>query len=348
MLVSLAGIESPDQHAFALCFAGRLSNALSQSRATVDFLPPARIRSPVSVFRARRALRGFLQPRVFDAVICHGIWSHCMFAPAVARSGYAPVLYLHDVPEPRNLYYRWGWRTPPRVCIANSAYTGQLVGAMRPVVPVEVVHPLVNPPRAIAAADVSGLRARLGVTGNDSVILQASRFDPWKGHRNLIHALRDLRHRRGWTCWIAGAPQRPKEEAYKRELHAMVDQCGLSERVNFIGHRDDMEAVLAACDIYCQPNETPEPFGMVFVEALYAGKPIVGTALGGAVEIVSPECGTLCAPAPVPVANALARILDSAELRSQMSKAGPARAAELCSAARFAPRLRHALQVARR
>ena len=48
-----------------------------------------------------------------------------------------------------------------------------------------------------------------------------------------------------------------------------------------------------AADIHCQPNTAPEPFGLVFVEALYAGLPVVTTALGGALEILTDACGVL-------------------------------------------------------
>ena len=44
--------------------------------------------------------------------------------------------------------------------------------------------------------------------------------------------------------------------------------------------------LMAAADIYCQPNTTPEPFGIAFVEALAAGVPVVTTAMGGPLEIV--------------------------------------------------------------
>ncbi len=150
---------------------------------------------------------------------------------------------------------------------------------MRPVVRHRIVHPLVGPPPAAQPEAVAKLRAQWHARPEDVVILQASRFDSWKGHRNLLRALGAMRELSGWRCWIAGAPQRPEEELYRQELLGLVNSLRIEQRVSFIGHRDDMETTLAACDVYCQPNETPEPFGMVFVEAMYAGKPVVGRAL---------------------------------------------------------------------
>jgi glycosyltransferase involved in cell wall biosynthesis len=49
--------------------------------------------------------------------------------------------------------------------------------------------------------------------------------------------------------------------------------------------RSDVARLLAAADIHCQPNIGPEPFGITFIEALYAGLPLVTTSIGGAIEM---------------------------------------------------------------
>ncbi|MEI9939922.1 MAG: glycosyltransferase [Pseudomonadota bacterium] len=344
MLISLATLDAAqDRPHFALCFEGRLSHALQAEGATVAFLGPVRLRNPFSAMRARRALAHVLSAGNLDAVVCHSVWTYCIFASVVARAGRAPILYLHDIPDPKNPFYRWAWRRPPALCIVNSRTTAEPLRRMRPLVPVQIVHPLVNPPRPPDIAAVHRLRARWAAAPEDLVILQASRFDSWKGHRNLLRALGEMSDVPGWRCWIAGAPQRPEEERYKRELVHLTDTLGIADRVSFIGHRDDMDTTLAACDVYCQPNETPEPFGMVFVEALYAGKPVVGRALGGALEIVTPECGILCPPGAEALAAALRRLLENESLRKEMSEVGPARAAALSGPGPFSAQFRAAL-----
>lgn len=345
MLISIATLPaSPDESHFALCFDGRLSRALETARAPLTRLGPVRVRNPLSAFRARRALARLLRSHRFDAVICHSIWVYCIFAAVVARAGHAPILYLHDIPDPKSAYYRWAWHRPPRLCIVNSRATAEPLSLMPSQVPTRIVHPLVKSPPVADAIAVHRLREQLGAARADLVILQASRFDSWKGHRNLLQALSTMRDVPNWRCWIAGAPQRPQEESYGRGLANLVDALGLGAQVTFIGHRDDMEGTLAACDIYCQPNETPEPYGMVFVEALYAGKPVVGRALGGALEIVTPECGALCPPGPEALAAALRRFLSDPKLRAQAAELGPSRAAALSGPLAFVAQLRSALE----
>src|SRR4051812_28716192 len=87
MLISLARLDTPDRQHFALCFEGKLSRALQTEGAPVEFLGPVRLRKPIGVLRARRALERLLSAREFDAVICHGIWSYCVFGSTVARAG---------------------------------------------------------------------------------------------------------------------------------------------------------------------------------------------------------------------------------------------------------------------
>jgi glycosyltransferase involved in cell wall biosynthesis len=121
---------------------------------------------------------------------------------------------------------------------------------------------------------------------------------------------------------------------------------GSGERVNFLGQRGDVARLLAA-DIHCQPNTGPKPFGITFIEALYAGLPVVTTSIGGAMEIVDGSCGMLVAPHdPAALAGALRALIEDGELRARLGEAGPARAATLCDPARQMARLAEILNQA--
>jgi glycosyltransferase involved in cell wall biosynthesis len=130
---------------------------------------------------------------------------------------------------------------------------------------------------------------------------------------------------------MVGGAQRPHEKRYLKGLRAEAAALGIGSRVNFLGQRSDVARLLAAADIHCQPNTGPEPFGITFVEALYAGLPVVTTAIGGALEIVDGSCGMLVAPNdPAALAGALRRLIEDRELRARLGAAGPARAKALC------------------
>jgi glycosyltransferase involved in cell wall biosynthesis len=177
------------------------------------------------------------------------------------------------------------------------------------------------------------------------VILTVGRFEPLKGHAVLLGALGLLREVPAWTCWVVGGPQRPHEHRYRDELVAAAAALGIADRVRFVGPRSDVPAVMAAADVYCQPNTGPEGFGLTFVEALGAGLPVVTTAIGGGAEIVTRESGVLLEPgAAQPVAEALGELIADAPRRRALGAAGPARAAELCDPARQLPALAAAVE----
>jgi glycosyltransferase involved in cell wall biosynthesis len=97
-----------------------------------------------------------------------------------------------------------------------------------------------------------------------------------------------------------------------------------------LGQRSDVPDLLQAADLFCQPNTGPEPFGIVFIEALYAGLPVVSTNMGGAAEIIDESCGLLTDPEPDAVADALYRLVTDSELRLRLASKAAKRARALC------------------
>lgn len=75
--------------------------------------------------------------------------------------------------------------------------------------------------------------------------------------------------------------------ALRPELEGLAMSLGVADRVRFLGMRQDVPAVLAACDVFVHGAEF-EPFGIVAVEALAMGLPIVVPDAGGMVEAVEP------------------------------------------------------------
>jgi glycosyltransferase involved in cell wall biosynthesis len=150
----------------------------------------------------------------------------------------------------------------------------------------------------------------------------------------LLAALARLPRELPWTAWILGGPQRPVEARFRDELEASAARAGILERVRFAGERSDVRALLAGADLLCQPNRTPEAFGMTFVEALAAGLPVVTTPLGGAREVLDENTGVLVDADPEKLARALEPLVASREARASLGAAGPARARALCDPAR--------------
>ena len=327
---------------FAVAAPGRLQETLAASAADVRPLGDVRLSRPASIVRARRLFRDVLRSSSADAAICHAPWSYAIFAPVARRAGVKTVWWQHDRADGRSLVERWAARTPADLVIANSVWTSGTAAAIQPVAPIAVIHP----PVTVPAPDGSRVthRRALRAGEDDVVILSASRLEPWKGHRNLIRALAQIRSSRQWRVWIAGAAQRPHEHDYLAELRTMVASLGVDARVQFLGERRDVPALMQAADVYCQPNDGPEPFGVVFAEALLSGLPVVTADMGGAPEIVSAECGTLVPAGDAQALTAaLEALIDDAALRARLGAAGPRHAAARCAPAAVLPKLEKAL-----
>lgn len=218
--------------------------------------------------------------------------------------------------------------------MANSRFTAGSVPNIFPGARVESWYLPVFRVGADASARDS-MRSELGTSDETVVILQASRLERWKGQAVHLAALGLLRDVPGWECWLAGGVQKAGDPEFLAELRAGVERAGVADRVRFLGQRADVPRLMAAADVFCQPNTGPEPFGIVFVEALYAGLPVITSDFGGATEIVDRSCGVLTSPGDhEAVAVALRGLIEDPSRRLAMGAAGPGRAESLCDPAR--------------
>lgn len=344
MLATLAGTRVDGlEQAFALAFDGRLAGEIRRAGAPLDVVGPVRASRPWTAIGARRKLAGAIRAHRPDVVVCHSSWAHGIFGPVARKQRTPLVFWLHDAVAGTTWADRLARRTRPELAICTSRFAATTLDRLWPHLPAEVVYPPVPAPSA-ADADRERARAEFGVSADDVVILMASRMEPWKGHRVLLEALSALRDESGWTCWIAGGASRPHEQAHLAEMRAVADRGGIAPRVRFLGERADVPRLMAAADLLCQPNTGPEPFGIAFVEAMYAGLPVVATALGGAREVIDRATGTLVRAGDVAgVAEALRALIADTGLRERLGAAGPIRARALCCPHQQAERMRQVL-----
>ena len=325
---------------FGLCFDGRLSTALEHAGGTVHRLGHVRLSRPLSVWRARRALRRLVDAEHFDVVVSHSPWVNAVFGP-VLRSGELPLVqWLHN-PLNDGWIDWWARRTSPRLVVCNSQYTASTAETRFSRSEVDWMYYPVRLATTESTPETrAAVRAEFKTSEEAVVIVQASRLEAWKGHRLHLAALERLRHVPGWVAWVLGGAQRPFESRYLAELEAKAAAWDIADRVRFVGERRDVGQVLAAADIYCQPNVEAEPFGIVFVEALAAGLPVVSTNVGGPSEVVDPSCGILVPGGDVPaIAASLEHLVRDGDARRALGRGGPVRARQVCDPATQLTRL---------
>ncbi|MFQ5745405.1 MAG: glycosyltransferase, partial [Acidobacteriota bacterium] len=278
---------------FALCFEGRLSAELKAASVPLHMLGRVRTSRLYTVLRARHRLAGLLRRSSFDVVLCHMAWPQAIFGPTVRRAGLPLVVWRHDAGDGRHWLERWARRTEPDLTICNSRFAETALASFCPGIWTEVIYCPVALPEPVSQREAMKTRSELGVSAKTTVIIQVSRLETWKGHQLHLEALGKLRKLPGWVCWMVGGAQRPHEVRYLDNLKQKAARLDIADRVLFLGQRSDVPQLLAAADVHCQPNTGPEPFGITFIEAMYAHLPIVTTALGGAQEIIDGSCGML-------------------------------------------------------
>lgn len=326
---------------FALCFESRLSRELVSTGTPVHQLGHVRLSRPASVWRVRRAMRDLLRTGGFDVVICHSVWPQVIFGPVVRSAGLPLLFWLHDAANGTHWLERWARLTRPDLSIYCSRFTGSTLPKLYPKGSAELLACPVTPlSSGFSPAERHTVRSALDTSDSATVIVQVSRMEPYKGHRLHLEALALLRDVPGWVCWQIGGAQRPHELRYLEELKQTAERLGITERVRFLGQRTDVQWLLPAADIHCQPNIGAEPFGITFIEALYAGLPVVTAAIGGGKEIVDDTCGILVSPNDKnALAAALRGLIEDEALRRRLSATSPARARALCDPATQLTRL---------
>ena len=317
---------------FALCFEGQLAKALKAVDAPLYHLGNVRTRNPLSVLRARRRLSNLLTTRSYDAVICHMPWAQAIFGPVVRRYKIGLVFWMHGTASGDHWVERWAAMTQPDLAICNSKFTRSTLRYLYPKVSSEVVHcPVDVGVSHRSISERTSVREELGTNQEAIVIVQASRMEPWKGQMLHLEALGRLRDMHDWVCWQVGGPQLSDEKIYFEKLKQKSYELGIADRVKFLGQQSDVMRIFRAADVYCQPNASPEPFGIVFIEALSAGLTVVSAAIGGPLEIIDESCGILVPPGNTEaLANALGYLIRNPVERYKLAGAGPPRAAHLC------------------
>jgi glycosyltransferase involved in cell wall biosynthesis len=329
------------QPEFALSFEGRLSRELTETGVVVHQLGEVRARKPWTVWAARRQLRQLLSSEPFDAVVCHMSWPMAVFGRAVKDSNTRLAFWAHDAIHGRTWLERWAAGVVPDLIIGNSLFTQGTIVQLFPDTPCSVIYyPVLLRQQEAACKIREEVRKELGALNDTVAIIQVSRMEAWKGHLLHLEALSRLKHDKRWVCWMVGGAQRPVEQEYMRSIEQRAIDLGIGDRVLFLGQRSDVPRLLAAADIFSQPNMGPEPFGIVFIEALSAGLPVVTTSMGGPKEIINASCGMVVPPEhPEFLAASLQQLIDSPALRSKLGQNGPERARELCDPAKRIPDL---------
>lgn len=196
-------------------------------------------------------------------------------------------------------------------------------------VPCERVEVILNGVEAqrFAGGERAAARARFELPADRPVVALVGRISEQKGQAEFIRAAGLVRRELPQALFlIVGSAD---DAGLLDHAQGLVQELGLAESVRFTGHLTDMPALYAAIDILAAPSRW-EGFGLMLVEAMAAGKPIVATAVGAIPEVVVADRTALLVPPqdPAALAAALLRLLRDPAGARRMGACGVERARE--------------------
>jgi glycosyltransferase involved in cell wall biosynthesis len=266
-------------------------------------------------------LRRIFKARRPDLILNWSAKTHLYAAPAAMLCGMAGRLlwWQQAIPEPLGWLDRCATLLPAR---AVGCYSGPAARAQERVFPkrrtfvVNAGSPL--PVKSDAPPPDVELPADVPIVG------LVGRLQPWKGQDRLLKAQALLRERGDrFHMLIVGGDSWGLSPEYAQSLPQLVESLGLTGEVTMTGEVPDAGPYVERMDVLVNASD-PEPFGIVLLEAMARGVAVLAVNSGGPSEFLSDgETGVLArSGAPGDLADGLARILESAELRARLAAAG--------------------------
>ena len=305
-------------------------------------VPAGRLRNPLGVARTVGRLARTLRRHDPDVILNWSPKMQLYGGAAALAAGLGPrvVWWQHGVPN-GHWMDRLATVLPAAAVGCSSEASLEAQRRLTPRREGFVVHPGVEPGKRMEPAPAARLRAELGIPAERAVVGILGRLQPWKGQHRLIQALAELRDRgHDVHGLVVGGDAYGLSPEYERALHQLVDDLGLRERVTMTGQVADPDRYVSLMDVLVNASDD-EPFGIVLLEAMALGVPVVAAASAGPLEIVEPDrSGVLTDSAePSALATAVERLLADPAWRASVAARGQERCLERFGATGTADRL---------
>lgn len=347
LLDLLRGLPDRVQARVACPATGPLAGAARDAGVPVDHIPGTDgslklhpRETPLAIGRlCVAAVRTAMHARRMAADVVHAnsIRAGLLAVPAARLIGVPLVVHLRDrlprsrVADASLQFIAMG----AQVVVANSRYTAEGLRAVTGHGRLAVVYNPVDCARFDRSQlDRDGIRTQLGLSPDALVLAVIGQITPWKGQHEAVRALGRLRQGGSEAhLLIVGEPKfvssatRHDNVRYYSELRGLIAAEGVADRVQLLGERSDIPAIMGALDGLLVPS-WEEPFGRVVIEAMALGVPVLATSHGGPAEIIRDGIdGVLLEPRdPGRWADAIARLEGSRKLRARLGAAAHERA----------------------
>ena len=263
--------------------------------------------NPIMDLLALVWIKRFLRTNRFDLVHTHETKSSFLTRLAFSKKMLTPLIYgIHGVVfnDPRsnlgNKIYEFLERSTigkadQLIAVSQDVKSEYLVRNIGTDMPWEIIYSGVDVAKFVSSQPATNsaiLRSTLGISDKDLVLINIGRFSSSKNQKdtiNAFHKLCDLNPQISlWLILVGEGPE-------KSNCESLVENLGLSEKVNFVGFQKNIEEYLAISDMNVITS-LREGLPRVVVEASLVGIPTVGYQVEGISEIVSDQKSGLVVP----------------------------------------------------
>jgi glycosyltransferase involved in cell wall biosynthesis len=313
--------------------------------ATVHIIPAGRLRQPASMLRCVKRIAAIVRQEHADLIFSWMPKAHFYAGLVSMMTGVPTGWYQLGMPSKTQWMDCFTTLIPTRGILACSRAGAEAQGRMWSSRLPRVVHPGAELDRFDAAKlpSPAQLRQKLGLPLTGPLIGIVGRLQRWKGIHVLIEAMpRILQHHPDAHCVIVGGTHDP-EPAYPAYLNSRIADLRLTRQITMAGLQKNVPEWMQAMDVFVHASDR-EPFGIVIIEAMALGKPVVANNTAGPTEIITDGVDGLLTPFENAdaLADAVVRYLDHPAFAAQVGQAARRRAQDF-STARFANNVTDAL-----
>ena len=150
----------------------------------------------------------------------------------------------------------------------------------------------------------------------------AGRINRWKGQKLFVDMAKLVLEKNGNVRFVIAGDVYKGEDEILEDLKIYIKNNNVEEHIELLGRVDDMDSFYDSLDIFVLPSIQPEPFGLVVIEAMDRGVPVVATNHGGPVEIIENEKDGFLVDYrdPVEMSQVVRMLINDEKLRNQISK----------------------------
>jgi glycosyltransferase involved in cell wall biosynthesis len=317
--------------------AGPMVELAASLGAESVVIPAGRVRDLPRLVAVVHRLVGAMRAWRPDVVLSWMSKAHLYTAPAAGLLGIPALWFQHGLPSRTDPIDRLAALAPAATVLVPSRTVATAQAAIWPRRRTHVIYPGVDVEwKRPQSANAIEMRASANLPAKATVVGMVGRLQRWKGMHVLVEAMPAVLARCPDAHAVIVGGDHPLEPGYRDGLLAIAARLGVQDRIHLVGYHADARCWMDAFDVVVHASDT-EPFGLVVLEAMALGKPLIAGARGGPSEVVREGVdGFLVEFEDVgALADRIVRYLEEPDLARRMGSAAAERAREF-SDQRFA------------